>query len=122
MLFSRAYFLLDLKKQKYLKRSTRIKAKMFFHFYLLILCLPYVLPVNTFPFLYQTASLANILFFAALTNNDINKVSALSIKIIFLEKKLYSFFRINKKRLLTDIGSRRNCFHKNLRKSFLLQA
>ena len=70
-------FMLDLKEWKYLKLSTRTKAKMFFHFYLLILQLPYVLPVNTYPLLYQIASLANILFFTALTNKDINKVPAL---------------------------------------------
>ena len=34
------------------------------------LWLPYMLPENTYPLLYQTASL----FFAALTNNNINKV------------------------------------------------
>ena len=73
--------LLDLKEWKHLKLSTRTKTKMFFHFYLLILWLPYVLPVNTDPLLYQTASLANILFLASLTNNDINKASALAIKI-----------------------------------------
>ena len=55
---------------------------MFFHFYLLILQLPYVLPVNTYPLFYQTARLTNILFFVAFTNNDINKVSALAIRII----------------------------------------
>ena len=67
-----AFFVDDLKNWKDLKLSTRVKAKMFFHFYLLILWLPYVLPVNTYPLLYQTASLTNILF-EALTNSNINK-------------------------------------------------
>ena len=74
---------LDSKEWKHLKLSTRTKAKMFLHFYLLILWLAYMLPVNTSPLLYQTASFANILFLASLTNNDIKKVSALAIKIIF---------------------------------------
>ena len=74
-------FLLDLKRWTHLKLSTR--AKIFFHFYLLIVYLPYVLPVNTHPLLYQTASVAHIFFFAASTNNDVNKVSALAIKITF---------------------------------------
>ena len=56
---------------------------MFFDFYLLLSWLPYVLPVNTYTLFYQTASLASILFFAALTNNDLNKVSALAVKIIY---------------------------------------
>ena len=83
-------FLLDLKEWKHLKLSTRAKARMFLYFYLLILWLPYVLPVNTYLLLYQTTSLSNILFFAALTNNDINKVSALTIKIIFFKKTLFT--------------------------------
>ena len=44
----------------------------------------------SFPF-YQTASLANILFSATLTNNDINKVYAHNQKY-FSEKNLYSLF------------------------------
>ena len=64
----------------------------------------------------QTASLANILFFAVLTDSDINEVLALAIKIIFCKKKLYSLFPINKKSLLTDMGSRDNSFHMKQRK------
>ena len=65
---------------------------MFFYFYLLILWLPYVLPINTYPLLYKTASLANIPFFVALTSNDTNKVCALTIKIIFKKKNfIYPF-------------------------------
>ena len=56
---------------------------MFLHFYVSILCLPYVLPANTYLLLYQTASLANILFFAVLTYSEIYKVPDLTIKIIF---------------------------------------
>ena len=63
-----------------------------FHSYLLILWLPYVLPVITYPLFYKTASLANILFFAALTYNDINKVLALAIKNIFSKKKFIHSF------------------------------
>ena len=76
-------FLFDLKEWKQLKLSIRTKAEMIFHFYLLIMWLLYVLPVNNYLLLYQTASLPNILSFAALTNNDINNVPALAIKIIF---------------------------------------
>ena len=95
-------FLLDLKEWKHLKLSTRTKEKIFLYFYLLILWLFYVLHVNTYLMLYQTASLANIFFSAALTTNDIKKVSA-----------LFSLFWINKKRIYTDISSRCNSFHKN---------
>ena len=42
--------------------------------------------INLFSFLYQTASLANIFFFAVLTNNNINKVPTLAIKFTFQEK------------------------------------
>ena len=62
----------------------------------------------------QTASLANILFFAVLTDSEINE--ALAIKIIFWKKKIYSLFSINKKSLLTDMGSRGNSFHMKQRK------
>ena len=65
---------------------------MLFQFYLLVLWLSYVLPVNTYALLYQTASLVNILFFAALTNNDINKGSALVVKIIFYNKNFIHSF------------------------------
>ena len=64
---------------------------MFFHFYFLILRLPYVLPVNVYPLLYQTANLANIHFFAALKNENINKVSTLAIKVIFLGENFIFF-------------------------------
>ena len=62
---------------------------MFFHFYLLNLSLPHVLPVILYSLLYQVASLANKFFFAALTN-DINKVPALAIKVIFRENTLFT--------------------------------
>ena len=52
-----------------------------------------MLPVNTYPFPYETASLANILFVAALKNNDINKVSALAIKVLFKRKSLIHYFK-----------------------------
>ena len=71
--------MLDLKEWKHLKLTTRTKVKMFFHFYLLILWLPNVFPVNTYPLLYETASLTNILFFVTMTNNDTNKVPALAV-------------------------------------------
>ena len=83
-------FLLNLKELKYLKHSTRPEAKILFHFYLLILWLLYVLLVNTYPLFFETASLANILFFAALTNNDINKVAALEIKTISHKRNIIS--------------------------------
>ena len=52
-----------------------------------------MLPVNTYPLLYQTASLANILFFAALRNNEINKLTIFAIDFFKKQnKKLYSLF------------------------------
>ena len=73
--------MLDSKLWKHLKIFATTKAKLFFH--LLILWLPLVLFLNTYSLLYQTATLDNILFFAVVTNNDINKVPALAIEIVF---------------------------------------
>ena len=64
---------------------------MFFHFNLLNLSMPHVLPVILYSLLYQVASLANTFFFAALTS-DIHKVPALAIKVLFGKIK---FFREN---------------------------
>ena len=88
--------LFDLKKfeRKYLKFCIRTKMKMFFYFNLLIMWLPYVLSINVYSFLHQTASLANIFFVAALPSNNVNIVPAFLCKwkFIFLEKQHTKFF------------------------------
>lgn len=45
-----------------------------------ILWLPDVLSINVYSLLYETGSLANILFFAALTNSNTNTVPILAIQ------------------------------------------
>ena len=45
-----------------------------------------MLPTNVSPLLHETAGLANINFFATLTNNKINKAPELALRFIFEEK------------------------------------
>ena len=72
-------FMFALKKLKHLNLPIGANAKMGFCFYLLTLSRSYELSLKVYSLLYQAASLTNIFFSTALTNNNINKVSALWI-------------------------------------------